>query len=109
MRTLTAPPLTEHTPPPSPFLYPPPLPTGTPPINSYQPYITQLPALYMWFLQARCGLLFTTINHNHDHGRFLYARQNIYSKYEKHTKIKIKYTFAFTLYYANATDFQWIP
>ncbi len=23
------------------------------------------PALYMWFLQARCGLLFTIINHNH--------------------------------------------
>ncbi len=25
-------------------------------------YVTQLPALYMWFLQARCGLLFTIIN-----------------------------------------------
>ncbi len=23
-------------------------------------------ALYMWFLQARCGLLFTIINHNHN-------------------------------------------
>ncbi len=28
-------------------------------------YVTQLPALYMWFLQAHCGLLFTIINHNH--------------------------------------------
>ncbi len=27
-------------------------------------YVTQLSAIYMWFLQARCGLLFTVINHN---------------------------------------------
>ncbi len=42
------PPLTEHS---SPQL------TCTPPINSFHLYVSKLPALYMWFLQARCGLL----------------------------------------------------
>ncbi len=37
-----------------------PHPTCTPLIDSFH-----LPVLYMWFLQARCGLLFITINHNH--------------------------------------------
>ncbi len=33
-----------------------------------------------------------------------YVTPNINGKYEKHTKLKIKYAFAFTLNHANATD-----
>ncbi len=35
------------------------------PIKRHQFCVTQLPVLTMWFLQARCGLLFTIIDHYH--------------------------------------------
>ncbi len=60
------PPLTEQSPEP---LYPSPSPSSQLHTTYEQLsslYVTKHPALYMWFLQARCGLLFTIINHNHN-------------------------------------------
>ncbi len=44
----------------------PPHPICTPPINSYHLVMLPNSLFYMWFLQSRCGLLFTIINPNHN-------------------------------------------
>ncbi len=41
-----------------------PPPNCTTPIIAPPLYVTQIPVLSKWFLQARCGLLFTIINYN---------------------------------------------
>ncbi len=56
-----SPPLTDHS---SPY-FPPPSHLQTTHLQLAPLYVTKLPALYMWFLQERCGRLFTIINHNH--------------------------------------------
>ncbi len=62
-----SPPLTEPSSPHYPT--PPPYPTCTQLINSY--HLHMLPVLYMWFLKARCGQRFNSINHNHNQSSYL--------------------------------------
>ncbi len=50
----------------SPFPYSPPSHTHTTHLRLSSQYVTQLPALYTWFLQAHRGLLLTIINRNHN-------------------------------------------
>ncbi len=54
--------------------YPNPTPsTIIPPINKPQLiYVTQFPVLFMWFLQASCGLRLTNLNHNRN--RYFFYR-----------------------------------
>ncbi len=48
------------------FQHPPPC---IPPNNNHHLYmLPQLPFLSMWFLQARCNLIFTIVNHTHING-----------------------------------------